>query len=235
MRDLEGIKGSRIYGRRQGPKLSAVRQARLDKWLPGLEIILPGSTDICPGDYFTAPMKDCWLEIGFGKGEHLAAQADSHPDIAMIGCEPFLNGISGLVDLVVAEELTNIRIFTDDARLLMDSLPEGCLGRAFVLFPDPWPKARHHKRRMISAGNIIALSRILKNGAELRIATDHMEYCRWIMAHMLANQDFIWISDHPQDWQTRSDDWPPSRYETKSLSHGRKSSYLRFIRRRRSL
>jgi len=233
MRDLEAIKGSRIYGRRQGPALSAARQARLDKWLPKLAIAPPGSTAVHPGDYFPSPMRDCWMEIGFGKGEHLAAQAKANPDIGMIGCEPFLNGVSGLVDLVDSEELANIRIFTDDARLLMDSLPDGSLGRAFILFPDPWPKARHHKRRMVCPGNIAVLSRILKDGAELRIATDHMEYCRWIMAHMLENPDFIWISDQPDDWQTRPGDWPRSRYEIKSLAEGRKSSYLRFRRRPR--
>ncbi len=233
MRDLEAIKGSRIYGRRQGPALSATRQARLDKWLPKLAIATPGPTAVHPGDYFPSAMRDYWLEIGFGKGEHLAAQARVNPDIGMIGCEPFLNGVSGLVDLVDSEELKNIRIFTDDARLLMDSLPEQSLGRAFILFPDPWPKARHHKRRMVCPGNIAVLSRILKDGAELRIATDHMEYCRWIMAHMLENPDFVWISDQPGDWQNRPGDWPRSRYEIKSLAQGRKSSYLRFVRRPR--
>ncbi|NOZ42827.1 MAG: tRNA (guanosine(46)-N7)-methyltransferase TrmB [Alphaproteobacteria bacterium] len=237
MRDLEKIKGSRIYGRRRGPVLSATRQARLDKWLPKIEITLPepGSTPaLTPAeDYFPVPMKDYWLEIGFGKGEHLAAQAGLHPDIGMIGCEPFLNGVSGLVDLVEGQELANVRIFTDDARLLMDSLPDNSLGRTFILFPDPWPKARHHKRRMVSAGNIAALARLLKDGAELRIATDHMEYCRWIMAHMLRNDDFIWLCNQPQDWQRRPDDWPQSRYEIKSLAQGRHSSYLRFIRRHR--
>lgn len=233
MRDLEGIKGSRIYGRRQGPALSAARQARLDAMLPKLAIATPGAAPVSPGEYFLSPSRDYWLEIGFGKGEHLAALAKTHPDIGMIGCEPFLNGVSGLVDLVDSEGLENIRIFTDDARLLMDSLPDGSIGRAFVLFPDPWPKARHHKRRMICPGNIVVLSRIMRDGAELRIATDHMEYCRWIMAHMLENRDFIWISNQPDDWRTRPDDWPGSRYEIKSLAEGRKSSYLRFVRRRR--
>jgi len=234
MRHLEDIKGSRVYGRRQGQPLSVARQARLDKWLPKTEIILTGAEAlIAPEDYFEASLEDHWLEIGFGKGEHLAAQAASHPDIGMIGSEPFLNGVSGLVDLVDQAALENVRIFQDDARLLMDSLPDCSIGRAFILFPDPWPKARHHKRRIVSAGNIAVLSRILKDGAELRIGTDHMEYCRWIMAHMLANDDFIWRCDSPSDWRERPGDWPASRYEIKSQEQGRKASYLRFIRRLR--
>ncbi|PCI33145.1 MAG: tRNA (guanosine(46)-N7)-methyltransferase TrmB [Alphaproteobacteria bacterium] len=230
MRNLEDIKGSRVYGRRQGQALSAARQARLDKWLPNIEIPLDGLVPTGPSGHFDSALADHWLEIGFGKGEHLAAQAKSHPDIGVIGCEPFLNGVSGLVDIVDQENLTNVRIFMDDARLLMDSLPDQSIGRAFILFPDPWPKARHHKRRIVSAGNIKVLSRILKDGAELRIGTDHMEYCRWIMAHMLENPDFNWLSDSPENWRNRPDDWPASRYEIKSREQGRISSYLRFIR-----
>lgn len=231
MRNLENIKGSRVYGRRQGKELSAARQARLDRLMPELEILLPAPASVtAPESYFDRQMKDHWLEIGFGKGEHLAAQAGAHPHIGMIGSEPFLNGVSGLVDLVDQQKLSNVRLFMDDARLLMDSLPDQSIGRAFILFPDPWPKARHHKRRIVSVGNIAVLSRILKDGAELRIGTDHMEYCRWIMAHMLQSPDFIWLSDGPEMWRSRPGDWPPSRYEIKSREQGRKSSYLRFVR-----
>ncbi len=233
MRNLENIKGSRVYGRRQGAALSAARQGRLDHHWPkvGINTLDPSTR---PADHFDQPFKDYWLEVGFGKGEHLAEQAVNQPQVGIIGCEPFLNGVSGLIDLVDSGSLTNVRIFMDDARLLMDSLPDGSIGRAFILFPDPWPKARHHKRRIVSAGNIAALSRILKDGAELRIGTDHMEYCRWIMAHMLSTSDFDWICDSPTDWRLRPDDWPASRYEIKSLEQGRKSSYLRFIRRPRT-
>jgi len=237
IRNLENIKGSRVYGRRLAAPLSPARQARLDHWRQQIEIILPKTGAVCPippVKYFNGSIRDYWLEIGFGKGEHLAAQAQTSPDIGMIGCEPFLNGISGLVDLVDSQDLANVRIFNDDARLLMDSLPDQSIGRAFILFPDPWPKARHHKRRVVSAGNIAVLSRILKDGAELRIGTDHREYCRWIMAHMLRSMDFTWLSDDPAQWRSRPHDWPPSRYEIKAVEQGRKSSYLRFIRRPRT-
>lgn len=216
--------------------LSATRQARLENWLPKIGITLPAAAvQVAPETYFDSSHSDFWLEIGFGKGEHLAAQAAAHPEIGMIGSEPFQNGVSGLIDLVDEGGLSNVRLFQDDARLLMDSLPNASIGRAFILFPDPWPKARHHKRRIVSTGNIAVLSRILKDGAELRIGTDHMEYCRWIMAHMLASSDFVWQCDTPADWRNRPDDWPPSRYEIKSQQAGRVSSYLRFIRRPRSL
>lgn len=240
MKHLEDIQGSRVYGRRQGKALSEARQARMDKWMPEIEIRLPviegeaSAPPVPPQEYFTESVRDYWLEIGFGKGEHLAAQAAAHPGVGMIGSEPFLNGVSGLVDQVDQQGLSNVRVFMDDARLLMDSLPDQSLGRAFILFPDPWPKARHHKRRIVSAGNIAVLARLLKDGAELRIGTDHMEYCRWIMAHMLDNEDFDWLADKPQNWQSRPEDWPATRYETKSLAQGRKSSYLRFVRRPRS-
>lgn len=237
MKHLEDIQGSRFYGRRQGKALSEARQGRLDQWLPEIEINLsqadPESPLQGPEVYFSSPQKEYWLEIGFGKGEHLAAQACAHPQVGIIGSEPFLNGVSGLVDLVDQHQLSNVRIFMDDARVLMDSLPDQSLSRAFILFPDPWPKARHHKRRIVSAGNIAVLARLLKDGAELRIGTDHMEYCRWIMAHMLENTDFDWVAETPEDWRRRGPDWPATRYETKSLAQGRKSSYLRFIRRAR--
>lgn len=218
--------------------LSAARQARLDKWLPEIEIILPETASqqqqILPQELFDSSKDDYWLEIGFGKGEHLAWQAEQHPNLGIMGCEPFLNGISGLVDHVDQKNLKNVRIFTEDARLLMDHLPDQCLGRAFILFPDPWPKARHYKRRFVGPGNIAVLARLLKDGAELRIASDHKDYCRWTMAHMLNSEDFLWVSDQADDWQKRPDDWPATRYEIKAKAQGRKSRYLRFIRKPRN-
>ncbi|WP_417316598.1 tRNA (guanine(46)-N(7))-methyltransferase TrmB [Emcibacter sp.] len=238
MRDLENIQSSRIYGRRQGKPLKPASQERLDRLFPGLEVCLPdgearqlhpsaffGAEDKAPGGYA--------LEIGFGKGEHLAWQAGARPDRGFIGCEPFINGVSSLVDKIDADGLRNVRILMDDARLLLDRLEEGCLDQAYILFPDPWPKSRHHKRRVVSDGNIGALARVLKDGARLHIATDHRGYCRWILSRMLASPDFIWLADGPDDWHVRGDDWPPTRYETKALAQGRRSTYLRFERRHR--
>ena len=174
-----------------------------------------------------------WLEIGFGKGEHLAAQAQNNPNVAIIGCEPFINGVSGLIDHIDRQQLNNIRVYMDDARLFMDALPNEFLSRAFILFPDPWPKKRHHKRRIVSAGNLKVLSRIMKDNAELRIATDHHDYCRWIIARLMENPEFTWVCDGPDQWHKRSDDWPATRYESKALKVGRKSTYMTFIRKAR--
>tara|TARA_B100001540_G_C15733944_1_gene608943 strand:+ start:473 stop:1177 length:705 start_codon:yes stop_codon:yes gene_type:complete len=234
MRDLENIQGSRIYGRRQGKPLTPSRQKLVDELLPRLVVDAADSdTAVEINDLFAADIEDLWFEVGFGKGEHLAWQAAHHPNTGFIGCEPFLNGIAGLLGHVEAQSLENVRIFTDDARLLMDRLPDASIGRFFVLFPDPWPKARHHKRRFINPGNLDVIARLLKDGAELRVGTDHMDYCRWTLMQLMRRDDFEWIAAGPDDWRQRPADWPPSRYEAKALTQGRKSAYLRFRRKAR--
>ena len=234
MRDLENIQGSRIYGRRQGKPLTPSRQKLVDELLPRLVVDAADSdTAVEINDLFAADIEDLWFEVGFGKGEHRAWQAAHHPNTGFIGCEPFLNGIAGLLGHVEAQSLENVRIFTDDARLLMDRLPDASIGRFFVLFPDPWPKARHHKRRFINPGNLDVIARLLKDGAELRVGTDHMDYCRWTLMQLMRRDDFEWIAAGPDDWRQRPADWPPSRYEAKALTQGRKSAYLRFRRKAR--
>lgn len=230
MKDLENIQGSRIYGRRHGKPLKKASAARLEEYFPKYSISLDeGAVDFAA--LFDHDPKEFWLEIGFGKGEHLIEQAKANPDVGFIGCEPFINGVSGLIDHMDREGVTNIRFFMDDARLLMDHLPDNFLSRAFILFPDPWRKKRHYKRRVVSPGNVSVLSRLLKPGAELRIGTDHHDYCRWILARMLENPDFDWKSDHPDDWHVRPDDWPATRYEQKALGVGRLSAYMTYIRK----
>jgi tRNA (guanine-N7-)-methyltransferase len=124
-------------------------------------------------------MADIWLEVGFGGGEHLAAQARSHPDIGMIGCEPFINGVGRLLSEIDRDGIANIRIHPDDARDAIDALPDACIGRVFVLYADPWPKTRHHRRRFIGPDSLPGLARIMKDGAELRVASDQMRLVRW--------------------------------------------------------
>lgn len=230
MKDLENIQGSRVYGRRHGKPLKKASAARLNEYFPKYSISLDeGAVDFAA--LFDHDPKEFWLEIGFGKGEHLIEQAKANPDVGFIGCEPFINGVSGLIDHMDREGITNIRFFMDDARLLMDHMPDNFLSRAFILFPDPWRKKRHYKRRVVSQGNVSVLSRLLKSDAELRIGTDHHDYCRWILARMLENPDFDWKSDHPDDWHVRPDDWPATRYEQKALSVGRLSAYMTYIRK----
>lgn len=179
-------------------------------------------------------MSEVWLEIGFGGGEHLAWQAAHNPDIGLIGCEPYMNGVAKLLGLVDAQDLAdNVRIFRDDARLLVDSLPDLSLGRAFILFPDPWPKARHHKRRMVSDEVVGKLADALVDGAELRIGTDDPGYLEWILWHMRRRPEFEWTARRPADWRERPADWPETRYERKAIAAGRQCAYMIWRRRPR--
>jgi tRNA (guanine-N7-)-methyltransferase len=219
------------YGRRRGRRLRTSQQALLETLLPALAID-KGSAPLDPRGLFASAPREVWLEIGFGGGEHLAAQATAHPDIGFIGCEPFVNGVVSLLGHVKARDLRNVRLWASDARALIARLPDGAIGRAFILFPDPWPKARHHKRRLISPGFLAALARVLAPGAELRVATDDADYLAWILERLTAHPDFRWCARRAADWRTRPADWPPTRYEQKAVAAGRRPAYLRFQRRK---
>ncbi|MEE3626251.1 tRNA (guanine(46)-N(7))-methyltransferase TrmB [Nitrospirillum sp. BR 11752] len=172
--------------------------------------------------------------MGFGGGEHLAEQAAANPDIGFIGCEPFINGVANLLQHVEAKDLSgNIRICPDDARPILDALPEASVGRVFVLFADPWPKLRHAERRFIGPANLPRLARVLKDGAELRLATDDQQLCRWMLEHAWRYPDFEWLADKAADWRVPPADWVQTRYEQKALEAGRVPVYLRFRRRDR--
>jgi tRNA (guanine-N7-)-methyltransferase len=171
------------------------------------------------------------FEVGFGGGEHLAAQAGAHPDIGYIGCEPFLNGVAKLLTQIDAAKLKNVRVHPDDARDVLPRLPSESLSAFYVLFPDPWPKLRHHKRRFIQSKSLDELARVLKpGGGELRLATDHADYALWALQHLMADRRFRWTADCAADWRVRPADWPATRYEQKALKAGRACVYLRFLR-----
>lgn len=227
-------KGRRIlYGRRRGKPLRKGQQELIDTELPRLAIP-SGDAPIDPAALFGGTVRACWLEIGFGGGEHLAWQAANNPDVGFIGCEPFINGVAALLGkLKRAGTTDNVRLYTDAAERLMERLPDASIERLFILFPDPWPKSSHHKRRFVRDENIAALARILQPGGELRIATDHTDYGAWILWHMLRSEDFIWQADGPNDWRTRSADWPPTRYEMKAVAKGLRPVYYRFVRKNR--
>lgn len=172
--------------------------------------------------------KEYWLEIGFGGGEHLAHQAGLHPDIGIIGCEPYIPGIAGLLSYISEHKVGNVRVYTDDARHLMERLPDACLSRVFILYPDPWPKARHHKRRLVSKPTLDALSRVMKPGSLLRLATDDADYATWMLEQLLPHPDFTWTAKGCDDWLKPPADWISTRYEQKALA-GR-PTYLEFKR-----
>ena len=194
---------------------------------------MPEAGRLDPRALFAGPVDAVWLEIGFGGGEHLAAQAAAAPAIGMIGAEVFENGVVKLLGEIERRKLANLRLFVDDARLLLAALPEASLQRVFILFPDPWPKLRHHKRRIVSGETLDRLAFAMADGAELRLATDDADYLRWMLERATRHADFEWLARRAEDWRERPADWPPTRYEQKALAAGRKPAFLRLRRRPR--
>ena len=226
---------TRWYGRRSGKKLRPGRQALVETLLPKIRLKVPTGGRIGSlADCFPHAPKDVWLEIGFGGGEHLAAQARAHPDIGFIGCEPFVNGVASALTLVEHDGLTNIRIFDDDARLILDALPDASIGRLFLLFADPWPKRRHERRRLVSGNTLDQFARLMKDGAEFRFASDHMDYVRWTLEQVLRHLSFAWLVCGAGDWRQPPPDWIETRYEAKAFRRGENPVYLRFCRRPRA-
>ena len=213
-------------------------QALLRDLLPRLRVAIPPGGKLDLDTLFPPPTggrrRPVWLEIGFGAGEHLAWQARTHPHVSLLGAEFFINGIAQLLRRLQGagreEGLDTVRIFQGDARDLLEALPAAAIDRAFVLFPDPWPKARHHKRRLIQPQTLDQLARVLSDGAELRLATDDMTYARWMLETVIAHPDFVWLAEGPDDWRRRPDDWPATRYQAKAEASGRRPVYLRFSR-----
>lgn len=174
--------------------------------------------------------RETWLEIGFGGAEHLLWQARMNPDVVLIGCEPFEEGVVKALGGIEDGRLQNVRLHADDARAVLRWVPEGWLARIFILFPDPWPKTRHQKRRLVSRETVKLLARALRSGGELRFGTDIGDYARTGLAAILADGTFTWTAQGPSDWRARPADWPETRYEAKAIREGRKRYYFRFTR-----
>jgi tRNA (guanine-N7-)-methyltransferase len=202
--------------------------------LPLLRVPLPpeGET-IDPFDLFPQRPRAIWLEIGFGNGEHLADQAFGHPEVGFIGCEMFVNGVASLLRHIDRLGLANVRVFDDDARLLLEVLAPASLERIFLLFPDPWPKARHAKRRFIGPTNLTILGRLLADGADLWIATDDPGYARWTLLQTVGRSEFSWRAKGPRDWRDPPTGWVETRYQRKAAAAGRATIFLCFERRAR--
>jgi tRNA (guanine-N7-)-methyltransferase len=222
-----------LYGRRRGRRLRPGQRRLLDTLLPRLRLELPGEGTLDPRLLFGKDVRPVWLEIGFGAGEHLAAQAVREPERGFIGCEVFENGIAKLLGEIERLGLGNVRLFIDDARLLIDTLAEASLERVFILFPDPWPKQRHHKRRILSKATLDALAHAMCDGGELRLATDDMDYLAWMLERTTAHAAFEWLARGPRDWRERPADWPETRYQMKAVAAGRRPAFLRLVRRTR--
>lgn len=223
--------GRNLYGRRSTHKLRPAMKAAVDNLLPRLR--LPGTSHAenpqrLPFDLSALfPGKtEIWLEVGFGGGEHLLCQALAHPQIGMIGCEHYVDGVAKLLRALEQHDLDNIRIHPHDARDVMDLLPDGSISRLYLLYPDPWHKKRHHKRRFIARENLDLIARVLKPGGELRIASDIDDYIRHALQNVAHDPRLEWVASGPQDWKEPWAGWPGTRYEAKALAAGRVPTYL---------
>jgi len=217
-----------LWGRRQSRPLKPNQKDILNKVWPNVLLELPEGLITDPLKMFSLSYTELWLEIGFGGGEHLVAQAIAHADIGFIGCEPYINGVASLACQIHDQQLHNIRIVKDDARLLVAKLPSNSVGRLFVLFPDPWPKKRHHKRRIIQEASVAEFARILKPGGQFNIATDDQDYASWIQNIMEGNSKFELILGNRIRMTDRPTDWPVTRYEQKGIVQGRVPVYLTY-------
>ncbi|TYB80586.1 tRNA (guanine(46)-N(7))-methyltransferase TrmB [Maritimibacter fusiformis] len=223
-----------FYGRIHGKGLRDMQKTWLDEDLAALS---PGKvgwdenperTPLDLGALFGgAPV---WLEIGFGGGEHLVHQAARNPGVGIIGCEPYINGVAMLLGKIRKAGVENLAVHPGDVRDLFDVLPDGSLDKAFLLYPDPWPKKRHHRRRFVTPEYLDPFARVLRSGAEVRVATDIPDYVRQTLEEM-PKAGFDWLAEGPADWREPWDDWMSTRYEKKALREGRVPHYLTFRRR----
>lgn len=218
----------RSFGRRRGRKASGRQDALKRDLLPRVAVDL--TTPAAAVAVVADPAAPLWLEIGFGGGEHLVWQAQHNPSVTFIGCEPFEDGVVKVLTAIDESKLGNIRLHMGDARDVLRWLAPQSISRAFILFPDPWPKRKHRKRRLVNAGTLSLLARVMKPGAELRIGTDIGDYAHTMLEAFRSQNAFAWQAESPQDWRIRPEDWPPTRYEQKAEREGRRRYYFRFLR-----
>jgi tRNA (guanine-N7-)-methyltransferase len=228
--DREPHRKRAFFGRRKGPRLSSGRAALLETMLPRFAITLqaPAPRDLV--QLFPDPIERIRLEIGFGGGEHLIAEAERHPRSGFIGSEPFLNGMANAVAAIHAKMLGNIRLHFGDAGFLLDWLPPASLARVDLLYPDPWPKRRHWKRRFVQEQTVAEIARILQPGGELRFATDAPDYAAWTLQRLMRSAAFAWSAERAIDWREPWSDFPGTRYDAKAKRDGRAPCYLIFRR-----
>lgn len=224
--DHDSLERGAFFGRRKGKRLRAHQEGLIAERLPALRFDRFDD----PAAAFGRPVREVRLEIGFGGGEHLAAMARAHSDCGFIGCEPFVNGMAKLLAVIDREGLDNIRLWDRDAGELLPRLPAGSIAGADLLYPDPWPKRRHRKRRFVSDESLQALARVLRSGAHFRFASDIDDYVGWTLARGLRSPSFRWTAERPDDWRRPFPGWPGTRYEAKALREGRVPSYLTFER-----
>jgi tRNA (guanine-N7-)-methyltransferase len=219
-----------FFGRRKGHPLRPRQAALFDTLLPriALDLTKPAPADLRA--LFARPLDAVRLEIGFGGAEHLINQATANPRSGFIGSDAFVNAIAKALAAIDDNKLGNIRLHFGDASALLDWLPAGALARIDLLYPDPWPKRRHWKRRFIQDDSLKRLARILKSGGELRFATDIADYAAWALARVMRSKDFIWTAERADDWRHPWPDYSGTRYEAKAKREGRVPAYFIFRR-----
>ncbi|MDF1873525.1 tRNA (guanosine(46)-N7)-methyltransferase TrmB [Vannielia sp.] len=229
----KGAPWRNFYGRIKGKGLRSSQEAYLDE---DLEALSPGAVE-WEANPERVPLdlaglfggKDIWLEVGFGGGEHMVHQAAANPDVGIIGAEPYINGVAMLLGKIRRAGVKNLAVHPGDVRDLFDVLPEASVSKAFLLYPDPWPKKKHHRRRFVTPEYLEALARVVKPGAEFRVATDIPDYVRQTL-EQVPRHGFEWLAEGPADWREPWGDWISTRYEQKALREGRTPHYLTFRR-----
>lgn len=217
-----------FFGRRKGHKLRAHQTDLIAHLLPKLSLSIDA---VAPDDLtslFAPPVEHVRLEIGFGGGEHLIAEAQAHPHIGFIGCEPYVNGMAKILAQIDAQEIPNIRLFAGDAAELLAWMPARALTRIDLIHPDPWPKRRHWKRRFVQDATIAAMARVLGDTGEFRFVCDIEHYVAWTLEHMMRSRDFVWTAERADDWRLPWPDYTMTRYGAKATREGRKAAYLIF-------
>ena len=217
-----------FFGRRKGKRLRETQAELVHHLLPQLRVSVDEILDLTT--LFPSRCTSYALEIGFGGGEHLLHQARLNPEIGFIGCEPFVNGMAKMLAAIEQEDIDNIRLFDADALFLLEKIPPRSLARVFLLYPDPWPKRRQHKRRFISDSTLASISKVLEINGEFRFATDIDHYAGWTLAHVFRSKNLVWAAESPETWRHPWPHWIETRYEAKARREGRFSSYFTFKR-----
>ena len=219
-----------LFGRRKGHKLRAHQADLIEQLLPRLSLDIAGPSPPDLADLFDPRADEVRLEIGFGGGEHLIAEARAFANVGFIGCEPYVNGMAKILTQIEAHNIGNVRLFAGDATELLAWLPPHSLARIDLIHPDPWPKRRHWKRRFVQDATVDAMARVLKPDGEFRFVSDIDDYCAWTLAHLARAPDFVWTAERADDWRLPWADYTMTRYGRKAEREGRHAAYLQFRR-----
>ncbi|WFU41011.1 tRNA (guanosine(46)-N7)-methyltransferase TrmB [Bradyrhizobium sp. CB82] len=219
-----------FFGRRKGHKLRPHQADLVAHLLPHLALDIAQDAPANTREIFDPAAEELRLEIGFGGGEHLAAEAQNFPATGFIGCEPYVNGMAKILAQIEAHNIGNIRLFAGDAAELLAWLPNSSLSRIDLIHPDPWPKRRHWKRRFVQDKTIAAMARVLRSGGEFRFVCDIDDYCAWTLSHLARSPDFVWLAERADDFRLPWAGYTMTRYGRKAAREGRKAAYLRFRR-----